>query len=160
MKKILIFFAGFLIGLIIFMPKDNLYFTFQKFLASQNIFINSKIKNTLTLTLYNGKIYQNGINLASFKETTIIPFILYNKISAKDININFQNYKIKNLDITYTLLNPIKIYISGNANFGKIEGIINLFEHFIKIYIFNLNDSNLKPFLKKDKKGYYYYASF
>ena len=160
MKKILIFFTGVFIGIILFMPKDNLYFTFQKCLTKQNIYINSKIKNGFALNLLEGKVYQNGINLASFEKTEIIPFVFYNKIISKNIKINFQNYKIKNLNITYSILNPLKIYISGKSSFGKISGEINLLKRFVKIYILNLSDVNLKTFLRKDKKGYFYYAKF
>ena len=160
MKKTLIFLVGLFIGLIIFMPKENLYFTLQKYLAKEKIYINSKIKSNLTLTLSHGKIYQNGMNLASFEKTEIIPFIFYNKIISKNIKINFQNYKIKNLSITYSILNPVKIYISGKSSFGIISGEINLLKRFVRIYILNLSDVNLKTFLRKDDKGYFYYAKF
>ncbi len=160
MKKILFFLVGLFIGFILFMPKENLYYTFQKYLSKQNIYINSQIKSNLTLNLYNGKIYENGINLVNFKEIKIIPFVLYNKITAKNIKINFQNYKITYLNITYSIINPTKIYIKGNSTFGKIQGEVNLIKHYLKVYILNLNDYNLKSFLKKDNKGYFYYAEF
>ncbi len=160
MKRIIIFVFGLFIGVIIFMPKDNLYFTLQKYLAKEKIYINSKIKSNLKLTLYNGTIYQNDIDFAYFKKIDIMPFLLYNNIKVKNLKINFQNYKIKTLNITYSILNPVKIYISGKSSFGIISGEINLLKRFIRIYILNLSDVNLKTFLRKDNKGYFYYAKF
>ena len=160
MKKIFIFLTGFLMGIIFFMPKDNLYYTAQKYLAKENIYINSSVKNGAVLDLKNGKVYQNGIDFASFKNIKIMPFLFFNKITAEDIKINLQNLNIDNLNITYSVINPIKVYINGSSNFGKITGEINLIKKEIKVYILNLTNNNIKSFLRKDKKGYFYYAKF
>lgn len=160
MKKFFLFLLGLLIGLVIFMPKDNLYYTAQKFLAKEKVYINSDIKSGLILDLSNGKIYQNGIDFADFQNVKILPFLLFNKIEAKNIEINMQNLRIDNLNISYSILNPVKVYIKGMANFGKIDGEVNLLKREIKVYILNLTNGNIKSFLKKDKKGYFYYAKF
>ena len=160
MKKFFIFCIGLFIGILVFMPKDNLYYTIQKYLSKENIYINSDIKNSFNLNLKNGDIYENGVNFAKFQQIKIYPFIIFNQIKAKNITIEFQNLKINNLKITYSIINPIKIYIKGISNFGKIEGEINLIKKFVKVYILNLTNNNLKNFLQKDKKGYFYYAKF
>jgi len=160
MKKFILFLIGLFIGFIVFIPKDNLYYTLQKYLSKEKIYINSNIKNSLILTLSNGKIYQNGINLAQFEKVKIIPFLVYNNIKAKNIKISFQNIKIDNLNITYSIINPLKIKINGTSNIGKINGEVNLIKKIIKIYILNLNNNTLKSFLRKDKQGYFYYEKF
>ena len=160
MKKFLIFLAGLLLGIIFFMPKDNLYYTAQKFLAKENIYINSSVKSGINLDLTNGKVYQNGIEFMDFQEIKVTPFLVFNKIKANNIKINFQNLNINNINITYSIINPLKVYISGTSNFGKIKGNINLIKKEVKVYILNLTNNNLKSFLRKDKKGYFYYAKF
>lgn len=160
MKKFFLFLIGLFIGFIVFIPKDNLYYTLQKYLSKEKIYINSDIKNSLILTLSNGKIYQNGINFAQFEKVKIIPFLVYNNIKAKNIKISFQNIKIDNLNITYSIINPLKIKINGTSNIGKINGEVNLIKKIIKIYILNLNNNTLKSFLRKDKQGYFYYEKF
>ena len=67
---------------------------------------------------------------------------------------------IDSLKAFYTLFYPIKVFIKGKSNFGKIDGNIDLVKREIKIYILNLTDNSIKSFLKKDKKGYFYYAKF
>lgn len=157
--KILTAIAGFLLGLIIFMPKDNIYFKIQEILSKKNIYINSDIKNSLALELKNGTVFVNKMDLAYFDRCEIYPYIFWNKIECNNINIANQ-YKITNINGSYSIINPFKIKISGNSNFGKIEGEINIFDKNGRIYITKLTNSLIKRYLKKDKKGYYYDVKF
>ena len=161
MKKFFIFLIGLIIGLIVFMPKKNLYFTLQHFLQKEKIYINSEINsNIISLNLKNGTIFYKGIDAVKFKNIFIYPFLFFNNIKATNIKIDFGNLNINNLDVTYSIINPLKVYIKGDSNFGKIDGSIDLVNRKIKVYILNLNNSTLKAILKKDKKGYFYYESF
>jgi hypothetical protein len=63
-------------------------------------------------------------------------------------------------DAISTILNPTNIIVKGKSNFGVIDGEINIPKRSGKIYIRNITNSEIKKFLKKDKKGYYYYAKF
>jgi len=160
MKKFITFLIGVFLGVIIFIPKDNLYFTLQKYLSKKNIYINSKIDSSINLKLKKGTLYYKGINLITFKKIVISPFIVFNKVQANNVIIKFQNLKIQKIEAIYSIINPLKIYIDGDSNIGKIEGNINLLKGKIKVYILNLNNKFLKNMLQKDKKGYFYYASF
>ncbi len=160
MKKFFIFLIGIYIGFIIFMPKENLFFTLQNYLKNQNIYINTKTtSNPFSLSLKNFTIFINGIDIARGEKISIFPFIFYNKIEAKNINVNVQNIKINNLFATYSIINPIKIIITGNSNFGKIDGNIDVIKKTIKIYVKNPSEE-IKEFLRKDNKGYFIYEKF
>jgi len=154
MKKFSIFLSfliGFYIGFIIFMPKNFLIFTAEKYLKKENIYINAKYKeNLINSEIKNAKIFINGINLIEFKKAKFFPLIFYNKISINNILIHFKNLKINNLNITYFIVNPLKVLIQGDSNFGKINGFIDLKKRFLKVYILNLTNSNLKTFLRRD----------
>jgi hypothetical protein len=160
MKKFFLLLVGFLIGFIVFMPKDNLYYTLQDFLKKQNIYVNSDIKSTITLKLKNGTVYYNHMDISKFQKIVILPFIFYNEIKANEVILNIENYKINSLKAFYSIFYPIKIFIKGDSNFGKIDGNIDLIKKEAKIYIYNLTNDSLKRFLRKDKKGYFYYAKF
>jgi len=159
-KKFLIFLCGLIFGLIVFMPRDNLYYTLQKYLSKENIYINSDIDSSININLKKGTVYYNGMDLVTFNKVIISPFIFFNKIEADNIKIKFQDLKITKIDVIYSIINPLKVYIKGSSNFGEINGYIDLVKRKIKIYILNLNNNFLKNFLKKDKKGYFYYVSF
>ena len=164
MKKFLIFFSfliGFYIGFIIFIPKNFLIFTAEKYLQKENIYINANYKESLfNEEIKNAKIFINSINLIEFKKAKILPLLFYNKININNISINFKNLKINNLNITYFIINPFKVLIKGNSNFGKIDGFIDLKKRILKVYIINLTNTNLKLFLRRDNKGYFYYEKF
>jgi len=159
--KTLTIIISILLGVILFMPKENLFFTLQKELSKQNIYINTKTSsNLLSLNLSNSTIFVDKMDLAKIKQTNILPLIFFNKIELNKISINFNNLQIKHLNIIYSILDPFKIKIDGNSNFANITGIINLKNHKLKIYLLNLTNNTIKSFLKKDKKGYFYVQTF
>jgi hypothetical protein len=151
----------FLVFFTIFLPRENIFFTMQDFLSKEKIYINSKeINDNIFLSLDKNKVFYKDINIADIDKINGLFFILYNSVKLENVKLNFQNLKINTLDIKHTLFNPYKIIITGTANFGKIDGYINFNTQNGKIYILNLNNNNLKYFLKKDKKGYFYEVSF
>lgn len=156
MKKILIIIFGFYLGAVVFMPKKDIYFKVLEFLDKKGINVASKtICTPFSLNLENVKIYYLKMASASIKKAEIFPFLFVNILNIKNLNINIGNYKIKNLNIVYIPFTDAKI--KGEGNFGKIRGYIKFKE--IKIRIENPTNE-IKPFLKKDKKGYYYYERF
>lgn len=160
MKKFIVFVISFIVGLVVLMPKENLYFTLQHFLKEKKIYINSDIYSGIALVLKDGTIFYNNIDIMNFKNIKVYPFIFFNSINVDSLKINFEGLKIKKLNIIYSIANPKRASIKGESNFGKIDGYIDIFDRKIKIYILNLNNSNLKRLLKKDKQGFYYYGSF
>jgi hypothetical protein len=158
--KIIAAVLGFVIGIVFFLPKENLFFELQKKLAEQNIYINTDIKETpVYLDLKNGTVYVSQMDIVRFKSCRIEPFVLWNKIGCSDINIADQ-YKINRISLNYSLLHPLSVIVKGAGNFGKINGKIDIIGKSGKIYITGLTNPLIKKFLKKDKKGYYYYVKF
>jgi len=155
---ILLFFTFF----IAFLPQENIFFKLQNILAKEKIFLNvNTIKeNPFSLSLNKINVYYKDINISNINNIDILMGLFFNKISSKDIKINFQNLKINYLNIDYALYNPLNILLQGKANFGNIKGYINLKNQKGKIYILDLKNTNLQYFLKKDKKGYFYEISY
>ena len=159
--KFLTIILSFFIGLIIFMPKENLFFTLQKELKKENIFINTKASsNLIDLKLDNSKIFVNKINIANIESIKITPLLFFNKIDLKNIKIDFNHLNIDNLNLTYSVLTPFNVDIKGSSNFATIKGFIDLKNRNMKIYLLNLTNKTIKSFLKKDKKGYFYAQKF
>ncbi len=159
--KFLTIILSFFIGLIIFMPKENLFFTLQKELKKENIFINTKASsNLIDLKLDNSKIFVNKINIANIESIKITPLLFFNKIDLKNIKIDFNHLNVDNLNLTYSILTPFNVDIKGSSNFATIKGFIDLKNRNMKIYLLNLTNKTIKSFLKKDKKGYFYAQKF
>jgi len=159
--KFLAIIITFFIGIIIFMPKENLFFTLQKELKKDNIYINTNVSSNIQhLNLKNSTIFINNIDIATIKQTNILPFIIYNKIDIDNLKINFNNLNISKLHLTYSIINPLHISINGISDFANIQGDIDLTTRKIKIYFLNLTNNSIKDFLRKDQKGYYYAETF
>jgi len=154
MKKFLLILMGFFLGFIIFMPKEHLFYKLLYILHNKNIDIQTQITKTpFKMKLENTQIYYLKIKTAQVKNVLIKPFIAFNEIEANDIKLNVGNFIIKNLKIVYIPF--LKAKIQGKGNFGEFSGYANLKE--IKIYVKHPS-RRILAFLKKDKKGYFYYA--
>ncbi len=156
MKKFFLIFTGFFIGIIVFMPKEHIFYKIQHILHNKGTDIITNIKSTpLNLSLENTDIYYLQIKTGEIKKVLIKPFIIFNEIKAKEIKLNIGNIIIKNLQVIYIPFMDAKI--KGDGNFGEFNGYMNFKE--IKIYI-KKPSRKILAFLKKDKKGYFYYAKF
>jgi len=157
MKKFLIVLVGFLLGIIVFIPKENLFYFIQTKIP---FYINAKISSNIEkLSLNTGNIYVNDINIANFDKANLYLYLFYNKLNVKNLQLELGNYTIKNANVTYSILNPLKLDVFAKANFGDVDGFVDLKDRYIKLYI-TLKDNTIKRFLRKDKKGYYYYEKF
>jgi len=157
--KFLVIIISFFIGIIIFMPVENLFFTLEKKISKQNIYINTTTSTSITnLYLYNLTIFQKNKKIAFIKKGEIIPLIVFNKINLSDISI--KNIHFSKITLTHTIFNPVIIEVLATSNIGKFKGIINLKKRFLKIYISNIKQNKIKSFLHKDKKGFFYEKIF
>ncbi|WP_457564262.1 hypothetical protein, partial [Caminibacter sp.] len=102
MKKILLVLLGFYIGLVVFMPKSEIFYKGLEILNSYNINVLSKTKeNPIKFEIDDAKIFYLKMPSATFKKAEIYPFIFYNVAKVKDFRLDIGNYVIKNLKITY-----------------------------------------------------------
>ena len=143
-------------------PKENLIFSLQKELNTKNIHINfDNIKDySFELLLKNVDLVYKNIDFLKASNLKIKMFFITNTISGKNIDLNFQNIKLKNVNVTYTLFAPKKIIIRGDSNIGIIDGEVDLLKNKLKIYFVNLSNNDIKYFLKHDNKGYFYETYF
>ena len=154
------------ISMMFFIPKTELYFFGEKQLKKYQVIIGEEhIENRIfDIKLTNGKLFIDGIDMASFEKINIQPTIFINIIKLKNFKPNQSLKKIVPVEIKafllhHTLLNPMKIDITINGNFGDGEGILDWDKKFIKIYLKpkkSKSFNQLKKFLKKTKEGWIY----
>ncbi len=160
MKKFLVILLGCYIGLILFMPKEQLFFTLQRYLAKKQIFINAASTQTpLSLHLRKGTLFYNGMDLASIQHASIYPYLFFNRLQIHDGELKVGNYIIKTLAADYSLLHPWQVMLHGMSASGPLDGTIDLKTHELKLYIQNPPHIMLQ-YLRRNKKGYYFYAKF
>jgi len=167
-KYILTFIIALYLGIILFMPKTNIYYKAEELLKKQGVIIdNEEIRSSIiSLKLMHPIAYYQEVDFARASIIEFKPLLLVNIVEAE--NIELLNVAKKFLDITinklranHTILKPyyIKLHIVGN--FGIGSGFVDLKKRLIHIDIVEPKDINpIRKFLKKGKKGWYYETTF
>lgn len=126
--KTLFFTLVFLGIFLLFLPKQNLYFLLEKELLKKQIFISEQeiVEKYFSLNLDNIFINYNNTKLAKIQSINMTLSLFYNSVNLKNVKILYPlpvniPSKIKNLQITYTLLNPLKIKFELRGEFGTLE---------------------------------------
>lgn len=129
----LIYSIVFILATIYFSPKESLYFTLEKTFKSNGIIISDEtIKdNGFSLNMNNAKLYLKTIESADIKSMKLSSFVLYNSLNISDIKLSslYKSYMplhINNINLTYTIFNPLNINIQANGEFGESESSFNL----------------------------------
>ena len=152
--KYILLLAIFLIALIAFAPKENLYFFLLESLQKEKIVVKTKDleDNYLEFSIKNSEVSYQGIDAVNIKELNIKTYIVKSKIEILNISLDdsmkqFLPSKIKNIQLSHSILNPLFIDIKANLIQAKVYGVVDILEQKV---ILNLAPS--KQFLKSYKK--------
>jgi len=168
-KNIFIIFIVFWFALLLFMPKQELYFTLEKELLKQDIEINEQSieEGIFSLNLIKPVIYVKGIKIATIEKINIFTLVFQTNINLKSLILDdslksFAPQKIDVANISYSLFSPFKVIIDGKGSFGVIDGHANLDERNLRLHFSETTKEldSIKSNLKKDEKGLYYETSF
>lgn len=139
MKRFLYVFYVFAL-LIIFIPKERIYFSIEAFLSDYHVFINNEnfTNHLIYLDVENAALALDNQSLASIQKIQIAPFLFYNRLSIS--NLSFSPYyhsffpgSIDAIVLTYSILAPFEISIQGNGDFGQFRGEYDIINHKIRI---------------------------
>ncbi len=166
--NIIIFLTILLGGLILFMPKSQLYFYGEKLLNEQGIAIyDEKIKETpIDFTIQNGDIYFEGALVATIDKAKVQPFILFNQIKIDGVKLqglakDLLNISLNKATAKESILKPFYVDLNIEGSFGKAAGWIDLKSRVIHIDIVEAKNINpIRKYLHKNEKGWYYESKF
>ena len=160
-----------MIGLL-FIPKENLYFSFENALKPYNIVINNEIisQHSEELLIENGQIVYEGIELGIVKTAEIHIFGFYNTASLNNFHpsdsfLPLFPGDIFNITIRHFPWNPKKLTFTGTGDIGKFSGSIDCSMKLIQIDILPTNQGRwlYRHWLKnmhEMKHGYHYESSY
>ena len=167
-KKIFLGIFVIWIAFLAFMPKVELYYLLEKELAKYDVKLNEKSINEgiFSLSLNNISLFGKGIHIANIDKIEIITFLGYSKIVID--NIIFDELlkgqapkKIDSINIVHSLESLMNIKIEADGSLGEVMGSVDLSKREVRVNFSSINElRNIKSFLKKDKKGWYYEKSF
>ncbi len=145
MVKILKIFAYslfFILALIYFVPKVNLYHYIETKLQSQKvIFSNEEIKdNSFSLSINNIEVSYESIQSANIQSIEIHMFLLYNSISLKNIELSsvissFIPLHIDSVEVKYSIFNPMNLVINASGEFGEAKGKFSILDRNLTMQI-------------------------
>ena len=167
-KKIFITLAVIWFALLMFMPKQMLYYKVEQELAKNAIKINEKSieEGIFSFTIHQADVYAKGIKLASVEKVHFFTLLFYTKVTLEELTLDDSLKSIaptytKEATVTYALWNPLHISVEAKGSFGGLHGIAKLSDKTLRL---DFNESKgiemFKPKLKQDKKGWYYETSF
>lgn len=167
-RKIFLVFLTAAIALVLFAPKRELYYLLQKKLQQEGIVLDQRqlAEKPFGLDLKGVKLYWHGLNLGSFDELEVRTYLVYNRIEGQVFKISpamqrFVKLSIKDLKIQYRLWDPLHLLIDAEGSFGHIHGLYDLKGKILRLHWIRVGKiENLRPYLKRDKEGWYYERKF
>jgi len=167
-KKIFIvlFIAWF--ALLIFMPKQEIYYALEKELEKQEIEINEKSieEGVFSLTLNQVSVYVKGIKIATIEEITFFTLLFYTKVELDTLLLDdalkvMVPQQTDKAILSHAVLSPFDAFVHAEGSFGVIDGSVDLKERKLHISFTETKKIEMiKAQLKKDEKGWYYETSF
>ncbi len=156
------------LAIIIFMPKQALYYKMEKTLATQEVVLNetSIEEGLFSLTLHQVSVYVKGIPVATVEEVKFFTLLFFSRLTVDKLLLDDSLKKMlptemNHAEITHSLVSPLNLAVHAQGSFGALEGNIDLRASRVRL---DFNESKnikvLKSELKKDEKGWYYETSF
>jgi len=154
--------------LVLFMPKEEIYFKIEQELVKHDIELNeeSRSEGVFSLSLKNVTVYVKGIPLATVEEIDFFTLLFYTSIHFEILMIDeslktMTPTEIENLLISQSVLAPLSLSVKAEGPFGEASGSVDLGNRMLHM---DFNDTKalgmLKSEMKQDEKGWYYETSF
>jgi hypothetical protein len=160
----------FVVSLMYFTPKVSLYYFLENKIEPFGVIVTGEevVDNGLTLSLQDATITLKSIESAVVKNVDVAIFGVYNSVDISDVTLastasTFLPTDVKNIKITYSILNPLNIKAFATGGFGEAEAKVNIVDRDVVV---NLKPSKLMTSqyrstmrnFKKLKDGGYEYA--
>jgi hypothetical protein len=159
----------FIMMLLLFFPKEQLFYAFEKELQKEKILIANEeyTEHLLSLELREAELYYDGMQVAKVASTEITLLALYNSLEASDIELSkvverFFPPKIATLTLHHTLLEPFVVSGEMQGEFGSARLLLDLKQRRLHISLVPSKlmkqefSSSLRMF-KKEANGEYSY---
>jgi hypothetical protein len=154
--------------LVLFMPKEELYFSLEKELVKNDIELNeeSRSEGVFSLRLKNVTVYVKGIPLVTVEKIDFFTLLFYTSIHFETLMIDeslktMTPTEIEDLLISQSILAPLNLSVKAEGPFGEASGSVDLDKRMLRM---DFNDTKalgmLQSKLKQGEEGWYYETSF
>lgn len=163
----------FIFALMVFIPKTSLYYLLEENMKKFHIVISqeSLVENVLSLKIQNLEISVKDIHSGVVEEADITLLFFYNSLKFENIKLSslveaYLPSKIEELQVTYTIFNPLFVRVEGKGEFGELEADFNILERNLSVILQPTNmmlkryKKSIKMFEKSEDGSYVYAKSF
>lgn len=171
-KKISLFIAYaffFLLALMYFTPKVNLYYLLEHVLSEKSVIINNEevSDNGFSLSITHASINVKSIESAKIEEIRVKVFGLYNSVSLQNIDLasvaaSMVPTKVHSVHASYSIFDPVHLNANALGDFGEAQLSLGLLDGLLHIEL-KPSKKMLSSYkqtlrnLKKSKEGVYTY---
>jgi len=172
-SKIFAYFIFFILALIYFLPKLNLYYYLENELQNYKVILTEKAKEDtgFSLKLKEADIFYDSIEVAKVENINLKIFVLHNTMQVKNVKLSnltssFMPEDIKQIDIRYSIINPLNIVAHINGGFGVANINFNVLDKNVSVdltpskLMLQRYQNTLRNFTKTGDKEYKYVKTF
>jgi len=167
-KKTALIVAALWVSLILFAPKRELYYLLEQQLQKEGIVLSQeRIHETaFGLELEGAVISVQGIELGKVKRIRVWTLLLFSQVEMERFESSPGMRKIADIELArarvwHAVWHPMSLKLEAEGSIGKVRGEIDLQKRKLRLHWQKVGEiSALKPYLKKEKKGWVYERSF
>jgi len=167
-KKVMLIVLLVWLSLLLFMPKTAFYYSLENALAKKEIRLNEATieEGLFSLTMEKVTLYVKGIEVAKIKEMSLFTLLFYSTVQIEGVEVDEALHSkipafLQEATLRHNILMPLSLSVDANGSFGSVEGEMDLLAGTVHLDFTKVGKIDmLKPFLKKDEKGWYYEGSF
>ncbi|MDF1877752.1 hypothetical protein JHD47_07975 [Sulfurimonas sp. SAG-AH-194-L11] len=172
-KRVLKFLAYtlfFIFALMVFIPKSSVYYLLEEKIKNFDVVISKETlkENIFSLGVKNLNLSFKDIEVGVVDEADIELLLFYNRLHFKKIQLSslvkaYLPSKVEELQITYTIFNPLVLKVEGRGEFGEIDAAFDILKRSLRVQLHPTNmmlkryKKSMRMF-KKSKDGVYIYA--
>ncbi len=173
LSKILAYMLFFIFMLMVFIPKTSLYYLVEEKMKNFDIVISGEklIEHIFWLEIQDLELSTKAIESASIKEVNIKIFFFYNTLHFSNIQLSslvevYLPSKVEELEVRYTIFNPLSIQIEGSGEFGEVDASFDILDRNLSVRLHPSNmmlkryKKSMKMFKKSQEGAYVYAKSF
>ncbi|HEX5709756.1 MAG TPA: hypothetical protein VFX68_00305 [Sulfuricurvum sp.] len=156
---------------VVLIPKEKLYFTFEQVLSQKNIFISDESfeNRLLYLNIQTPTLMIDNLKIASIDNIRVSPWIFFNRITISSVSFSplyrpFFPGTVDEITLTYSLWHPLSVQIYSEGDFGHCSGSFDLVDQKMRVVFSPLPQLRryalLVSKLHHEKEGLVYESNF
>ncbi|MCX6073111.1 MAG: hypothetical protein NTY39_02195 [Campylobacterales bacterium] len=160
-----------LLLIIILLPKEKLYYTFEQLLLEKNIVLTGETLDNryLYLDVQNATVMMDTINIAAIENIRLTPWIFFNQLTLSQVTVSplyrpFFPGAIETMTLTYSLWHPLSLQLHGEGDFGQCNGDVDLVDQKVRLVFDPTPELRRYPLLvfklHTEKEGLVYETTF